>query len=67
MITQAGLENLSTETFGTLEEYTTSFYHFLNVELSAENKAGLEPFIAQAHAKGIPTSKLVEIVKSGMS
>lgn len=67
MTTTAGITNLNQETFGTLEDYTISFYHFLEVELDADDKASLVPLIAQAHAKGIPTAKLVEIVKSGMS
>lgn len=66
-MTTAGIRNLTEETFGTLESYTASFYHYLNAELDADDKAGLASLIAQAHAKGIPTTKLVEIVKSGMS
>lgn len=55
---------------GTEEEYEESFYHYFKqetgVELSEEDKSGLKPLIAQAHAKGIDTYKLVEIVKQGM-
>ena len=66
-MTHQGIENQKAETFGTLESYTESFYHHLGIELTAENKAGLEPLIAQAHDKGIATLDLVEIVKSGIS
>lgn len=66
MITSQGLENLKEEIMGTLEEYTESFYRYLNVELNAESRAGLKPLIAQAHDKGISTLDLIEIVKSGI-
>ncbi len=67
MITDDGMNNLKNEMFGTLVDYTTSFYHFLGVELTDDNKEALAPFIADAHEKGIPTMRLVEIVSSSMS
>lgn len=67
MITQNGMNNLKEETFGTLEDYTASFYRFLDADLTDDNKEALVPFIADAHEKGIPTIRLVEIVSSSMS
>ena len=66
---EMGAPNFDTG-MGTEEEYKTSFYtHFtqeIGVEISDEDKIGLEPLIAQAHSKGIATMALVEIVKQGM-
>jgi len=67
MITAQGIQNLREETFGTLAEYTESFYYYLETELSQENQDALKPLIAQAHEKGISTMQLVEIVKSSIS
>jgi len=50
-------------------EYEETFYFYAQeagLDLSDENKAELKPLIAQACEKGIPTLRLIEIVKSGM-
>ena len=66
MYTEQGIQNLIEETFGTLKQYTESFYRHLGIELSTSDQEDLKPFIAQAHEKKIPTMQLVEIVKGSM-
>jgi hypothetical protein len=50
-------------------EYESTFYFYADeagLELSDENKSQLKPLIEQARERGIPTLRLVEIVKEGV-
>jgi len=53
------------------QEYEEAFYANMPDEmrkaLTDENREQLKPLIEQACEKGIPTMKLIEIVKKGMS